>query len=334
VSARHGEPRLAAVASWLVLAASFGLSAATWIALARLAGFDGHAQLAGIHLALAWLMPLAVDGYVVVALVLWMAPVPARVARFARANTYSAAGVGVAAQSAYHCLAVLASTGQAWRAVLAAIVGAMPPAVAALAVHMRALIRRESRTDQPATMAVIAAPEPVSRETAELCAQVRADAKLARVRLLAPPAIALTHRWPVGRPPVHQVAAKSSGTTTEARPTPGQPPATDPASTTADPAPDTAAPVASDTTAEAATKPASKRPPTPAEAIARVTKMLARKPEITAAAVAARLDVPERTARRYLAAARTAVAQEQPPDQRTSAGTSPPAEVRPTVGES
>jgi hypothetical protein len=127
-----------------VLGASFGLSAATWVALGILAGFDGSVTLFGLTLRLAWLLPIAVDGYVVVALVLWMSPVPARVARFARTNTYAAAGVGVLAQSAYHALTVLAATGAAWRCVLAAVVGALPPAVTALAVHMRALIRRES----------------------------------------------------------------------------------------------------------------------------------------------------------------------------------------------
>ncbi len=143
---RGGEPRLASVASWAVLTASFGLSASTWIALARLAGFTNTMPAFGVRLAMAWLMPIAVDGYVVVALVLWMAPVPPRVARFAKRNTYGAAGTGVAAQSAYHLLFTLSTTDQAWRVVLAAIVGAIPPAVAALAVHMRALIRRESNT--------------------------------------------------------------------------------------------------------------------------------------------------------------------------------------------
>jgi hypothetical protein len=73
-----------------------------------------------------------------------MAPVPAKVAAFARKNTYGAAGTGIVAQSAYHLLFTLSVTNQWWRVVLAAIVGALPPAVAGLAVHMRALIRRES----------------------------------------------------------------------------------------------------------------------------------------------------------------------------------------------
>lgn len=155
-----GEPRLASIASWAVLAASFGLSASTWIALAELAGFTSRITipLTGVSLALAWLMPIAVDGYVVVALVLWMAPVPARVAAFAKKNTYGAAGIGIAAQSAYHLLSTFSTGVEVWRVVLAAIVGALPPAVAGLAVHMRALIRRESGRTPTATTGTVPAP--------------------------------------------------------------------------------------------------------------------------------------------------------------------------------
>jgi len=165
-SRRTGEPKLASVASWAVLAASFGLSASTWIALARLAGFTDTltVPVLGITLAMAWLMPIAVDGYVVVALVLWMAPVPAKVAAFARKNTYGAAGIGIAAQSAYHLLFTLSTTNQEWRVVLAAIVGALPPAVAGLAVHMRSLIRRESNasTGAPAIPATVHVSTPTT----------------------------------------------------------------------------------------------------------------------------------------------------------------------------
>lgn len=161
---RTGEPRLASVASWAVLAASFGLSAATWIALAELAGFRGHLSALGATVHLSWLMPIAVDGYVVTALVLWMSPVPAKVAEFAKTNTYAAATVGVAAQSAFHSLTVWSLTSELWQAVLAAVVGAIPPAGAALAVHMRALIRREAGQVPVAAGAVDAghASEPVA----------------------------------------------------------------------------------------------------------------------------------------------------------------------------
>jgi hypothetical protein len=83
------------------------------------------------------------------------------VARFAKRNTYGAAGIGIVAQSAYHLLLALSTTHQAWRVVLAAIVGALPPAVAALAVHMRALIRRES--SKPTTVQAAAATVPTPK---------------------------------------------------------------------------------------------------------------------------------------------------------------------------
>jgi hypothetical protein len=156
--ANTGEPRLAAFASWAVLFASFGLSASTWIALANMAGFTGHlttpTPFGPIVFALAWLMPIAVDGYVVTALVLWTAPVPPNIAAFARKNTYAAASVGVFAQSAFHSLTILSATDSPWRSIMSALVGALPPGVAALAVHMRALVRREgSRTNtQPITV--------------------------------------------------------------------------------------------------------------------------------------------------------------------------------------
>jgi hypothetical protein len=164
-SGRTGEPRLAAVASWAVLFASFALSASTWIAMAVLAGFTDTATLPFIDVTLrvAWLMPVAVDGYVVVALVLWMSPVPAQVAEFAKKNTYGAAGIGIVAQSAYHLLATQSVTDELWRVVLAATVGALPPAVAALAVHMRALIRRETdRTTGSAASPTNTAPAPIT----------------------------------------------------------------------------------------------------------------------------------------------------------------------------
>jgi len=151
-SRRTGEPTLT---TWAVLIASFALSAATWVALAQLAGFT---QTIG-PFRLAWLMPVAVDGYVVVSLVTWMAPVPERVARFAKRNTYAAATVGVAAQSSYHALTTwTGSGGVIWRTVLAAVVGLIPPAVAALSVHMRALARRES---QPIGTTTAPAAQPV-----------------------------------------------------------------------------------------------------------------------------------------------------------------------------
>jgi hypothetical protein len=154
---RNGEPWLGLFGSWAVLAASFALSADTWILLAQLAGFTRKLSIpdTDVVASIAWLMPICVDGYVVVALTLWMSPVPARVARFAKYNTYIAAGIGIASQAIYHLLTAMATATQDWQIVLAAIVGAFPPALAGLSIHMRALIRRESnRTgNEPTTPA-------------------------------------------------------------------------------------------------------------------------------------------------------------------------------------
>lgn len=174
---RVREPRLAGFVSWLVLGASFGLSASTWVSLAVMAGFTG--TLAGV-LPLAWLMPVAIDGYVVVSLVTWMSPVPAHVARFARTNTYAAALIGVAAQSSFHALTIWTFTGVMWQAVLAAIVGALPPAVAGLAVHMRALIRRHSgrAVSAPVSTPAMPAAQDVAPDMRPVSAPVRTDSAL------------------------------------------------------------------------------------------------------------------------------------------------------------
>jgi hypothetical protein len=210
-SHRSGEPRLASIASWAVLAASFGLSASTWIALGVLAGFTSTITVKGITLfRLAWLMPIAVDGYVVVALVLWMAPVPARVAAFAKKNTYLAAGTGIAAQSAYHLLFTLSTTNQWWRVILAALVGALPPTVAGLAVHMRALIRRESGTRHTN-------PDPSTVDTAAVPAAVPRPAPAAPSTTDTPPSVPTQPTEPVPTPA--QVAARI----TQPRPAPVTP---------------------------------------------------------------------------------------------------------------
>lgn len=137
------ESRAGVVASWTALVASFALSFATWVALAKLSGFNQEINALGYAVPLAIMMPLCVDGYVVAALAAWMAPVSDEVARFAKWNTYAAAGIGVVAQSTYHGLTVAATTdGQDWKAWTATVVGALPPLSAALSVHLRALVRR------------------------------------------------------------------------------------------------------------------------------------------------------------------------------------------------
>jgi hypothetical protein len=128
------ESRLGITASWVSLLGSFVLSFATWVALGELTGYG----------TLAFCLALCVDGYIVSALVTWMAPVSDKIATVAKVNTWIAAVIGVTAQSAYHGLTIWTQTGTAWRAVLATAVGALPPLGAAGSVHMRAMVRRNS----------------------------------------------------------------------------------------------------------------------------------------------------------------------------------------------
>jgi hypothetical protein len=128
------ESRLGITASWVSLLGSFVLSFATWVALGQLTGYG----------KLAFCLALCVDGYIVSALVTWMAPVGDKIATVAKVNTWIAAVIGVTGQSAYHGLTIWTQTGTAWRAVLATAVGALPPLGAAGSVHMRAMVRRNS----------------------------------------------------------------------------------------------------------------------------------------------------------------------------------------------
>lgn len=137
------ESPVGVVASWLSLGGSFVLSFATWVALAELAGFSDTLKLPVLGtLYLSFAMPLCVDGFVVMALVTWMAPVSQPVADFAKRCTYGAAGIGVVTQAAYHGAITWQTTRDALMVTLAAGVGLLPPLLAAGAVHLRALVRR------------------------------------------------------------------------------------------------------------------------------------------------------------------------------------------------
>ena len=137
------ESPVGVVASWLSLGGSFVLSFATWVALAELAGFSDTLSLPVLGtLYLSFAMPLCVDGFVVMALVTWMAPVSQPVADFAKRCTYGAAGIGVVTQAAYHGAITWQTTSDALMVTLAAGVGLLPPLLAAGAVHLRALVRR------------------------------------------------------------------------------------------------------------------------------------------------------------------------------------------------
>lgn len=149
---------ISTAACWLTIVASFVLSFSTWLALGQLAGFG----------VLAVALPFCVDGYVVTSLTTWLMPeVSAKLARFARGNLYAIGLVGVTAQAGYH--GWLVAAGQPGRVLLATAVGALPMAVATLAVHLRARVARElamppassvasNSQSQPAPVAVSSTP--------------------------------------------------------------------------------------------------------------------------------------------------------------------------------
>lgn len=135
------------VSSWLTLIASFFLSFATWVAIGEIAGFNDKWDAGEVWdvlpvISLAWALPICVDGYVVTALITWLAPVSEEIAVVAKWNTYVGAIVGILAQSGYHGWAA-ADRKLNWFLVgLSVVVGALPPALSAGAVHMRAMVRR------------------------------------------------------------------------------------------------------------------------------------------------------------------------------------------------
>jgi hypothetical protein len=132
------ESQVAVIASWVCIVASFILSAITWVALGDIGGYG----------SLRYVMPAVVDSYIVCCIVTWLAPVSPRVARFAFWNMYGAAFVGVAAQSIYHCATVWESTHSTWKAPLALVLGAIPPAFAFAGVHIRGMASRDRTTAQ------------------------------------------------------------------------------------------------------------------------------------------------------------------------------------------
>lgn len=149
---------LSTVACCAAILASFLLSAGTWLALGELAGFG----------VLAFAMPLAVDGYVVTAITVWLASgIPAGVARQAKYNLYGIGAASVVAQASYH--GWLVGTGSPGKALLAVVVGALPPLVAVLAVHLRArAVREVSEAATPAATLqrrpeAVPAPPPAAR---------------------------------------------------------------------------------------------------------------------------------------------------------------------------
>jgi hypothetical protein len=143
-------------ASWAALVGSFVLSAATWIIIGDVAGFNIVVGTYTLYFSIG--LPLVVDAYIVCALVAWVHPTSERVERFAKWNAYGSAAVGWIAQAVYHGASVWATSGTAWKALLAFVVGGLPPAAAFLGVHMRAMSRRDLMSTNDATTPILSAP--------------------------------------------------------------------------------------------------------------------------------------------------------------------------------
>jgi hypothetical protein len=212
------------LACWVAILASFVLSFSTWLALGMLAGFG----------VLAVALPFCVDGYVVTSLTTWLTPgVSDRLARFARANLYSVGLVGVAAQAGYHGWLAFPEGATGWpgRSVLATAVGALPMAIATLAVHIRARAVREpaalpqSQPDQSARTTAFATP-PASATLPRPASAVEPSAPPttrpvqhsqpvtiapAPVRPAQPAAPAAAPEPPRQTPPRHKVEQSGSG---------------------------------------------------------------------------------------------------------------------------
>jgi len=189
------EPKLAKRASWVSILCSFVLSAETWVRLAELAGYTGKITVSvpgvtsELTLRTSWAMVGVVDAYVISALVLWTFSSNRTLASFARKNTYAAALVGVAAQSLYHGATQALAGAAIVLVVLSVVMGAIPPAFAALGIHMRSIGVVAARTGT-ATDKITAGLLPLSlihaaAATASTNQELRAELALTRETLAA-----------------------------------------------------------------------------------------------------------------------------------------------------
>lgn len=177
------------LACWVAILASFVLSFSTWLALGTLAGFG----------VLAVAMPFCVDGYIVTSLTTWLTPgVSDGLARFARSNLYVVGLVGVVAQAGYHGWIAFPEGATGWpgRSVLATAVGALPMAIATLAVHIRA---RAAKEGTPATQPESRATPATALATADLATSLQqTPAGPGLARAAAPNPVEPTIQpWPV-----------------------------------------------------------------------------------------------------------------------------------------
>lgn len=195
--------QISLAACLLAILASFVLSFTTWLDLGTLAGYA----------SLAVALPFCVDGYVVCALTTWLLPGSSdRLARLARLNLYGVGLASVLAQASYH--GWLVGSASPGKALLAVVVGALPPAVAVLAVHLRARDVREvsEAATPPATPQrspePMQSPPPAARPEVAMPVVTASSQPQVRAVVAAPVAPAVSR-------PRHKVDASGSGPRTK-----------------------------------------------------------------------------------------------------------------------
>jgi len=163
---RHGtaaRDRCTTAGTYIVGAAAAAMSWTGWFLLAAMCGWSSR---------LAWLLPIAVDVYVVTSMRVWLrvAWASQRTRRFAAFSTMFAVVLSVAANAAYHLMDSLGWRRAPWPVVVA--VSGLAPLMLALVAHLQARLNAdkaipaeshvESREVAPAAAVAEATAEPVS----------------------------------------------------------------------------------------------------------------------------------------------------------------------------
>lgn len=169
--------------------------------LATMVGIDGQVALGLpdapglLELRAAWLLPIAIDMYGLIAIRVWLSgePIPPSVRRHAQWDASCSIGLSVAANVAYHWIdAADVTVAQAWWLIPA--VGAIAPAVLGRAVHLVALMRQPPAADRSAD--VSDRSEPAPSEPVPVRPTVSVAAVVEPVRQIAARAPAAQKRLP------------------------------------------------------------------------------------------------------------------------------------------
>ena len=145
---RHGtaaRDRCTTAGTYIVGAAAAAMSWTGWFLLAAMCGWSSR---------LAWLLPIAVDVYVVTSMRVWLrvAWASQRTRRFAAFSTMFAVVLSVAANAAYHLMDSLGWRRAPWPVVVA--VSGLAPLMLALVAHLQARLNADKAAPDGAAAAV------------------------------------------------------------------------------------------------------------------------------------------------------------------------------------